>query len=201
MFIQVITGKVTDRDGMERLHERWQADLRPGAVGFLGVTVGTTDDDRFVALARFASAEAAKQNSDRPEQGEWWTEMEKCTDDVSVHDCSRVETLFGGGKDEAGFVQVMTGRVKDRAKANAMFERASEAEEMLSEVRPDLIGEVIALHDDGDGFTDVVYFSSEAEARANEQKPMPAEAQEMMQEYESALEVSEYLDLRRLYLR
>jgi hypothetical protein len=118
-----------------------------------------------------------------------------------VHDCSRIETLFGGGKDDAGFVQVMVGHVKDRAKADEMFKHASEAESMLSSVRPDVIGEVVALHDDGDGYTDVVYFSSESEARTNEAKDMPSDAQAMMQEFEAALEVDEYLDLRELRIR
>ena len=198
MFIQVISGKVTDREAMERLFDRWQDELRPGAVGFLGVTQGVTDDDRFVALARFESPDAAKRNSDRAEQDAWWSEMEKATADVEVHDCSRIETLFGGGKDDAGFVQVMVGHVKDRAKADEMFKHASEAESMLSSVRPDVIGEVVALHDDGDGYTDVVYFSSESEARTNEAKDMPSDAQAMMQEFESALEVDEYFDLKRI---
>ena len=72
---------------------------------------------------------------------------------------------------------------------------------MLGDARPDVIGEVVALHDDGDGYTDVVYFSSEAEARANEQKAMPDDAQEMMQQLEAALEIEEYLDLRHLTMR
>jgi hypothetical protein len=200
MFIQVISGTVTDVDAMERLAERWQQELKPGATGFLGVTEGVTDDGRFVTLARFESKEAAAANSGRPEQGNWWAEMEKVVDDVTFHDCSRIETLFGGGKNEATFVQVMQGRVKDRAKAEAFFSKSADAEKMLGDVRPDVIGEVIAIHDDGDTYTDVVYFSSEAEARANEAKPMPPEAAQMMKEMEDAIEVTEFLDLRRLHL-
>jgi hypothetical protein len=198
MFIQVISGTVTDVDAMQRLAERWDQELRPGATGFLGVTEGVTDDDRFVVLARFESKDAADRNSARPEQGEWWAEMEKIVTDVTFHGCSRVETLLGGGKNEATFVQVMQGRVKDRAKADAMFSKLAESEKMLGEARPDVIGEVIAIHDDGDTYTDVVYFSSEEEARANEAKPMPPEAAEMMAELEGAVEVTEFLDLRRL---
>jgi hypothetical protein len=126
--------------------------------------------------------------------------MEKVVKDVTFHDSSRVETLFGGGKDDAKFVQVMQGRIKDQAKADSMFRKAADAEKMLGAARPDVIGEVIAIHDDGDTYTDVVYFSSEEEARANEQKPMPEEAQAMMAEMDAALEVTEYLDLRRLHL-
>jgi len=201
MFIQVITGTVNDVDAMEQLSDRWQTELRPGATGFLGVTEGVTDDNRFLVLARFDSKESAAKNSNRPEQGEWWSEMEKVVSDVEFNDASRVETLFGGGKDEAKFVQVMRGRITDKGKADSMFSRGSEAEKVLGGARPDVIGEVVAIHDDGDTYTDVVYFSSEAEARANEKKPMPTEAQEMMQEFESALEVDEYLDLKRVRLR
>jgi hypothetical protein len=162
--------------------------------------MGFTDDDRFVVLARFESADAARANSDRAEQGEWWAEMEKLTKDVTVHDCSRIETLFGGGKDDAGFVQVMQGRIKDQAKADAVFARSAEAERVLGAARPDVIGEVVAIHDDGDGYTDAVYFSSEAEARTNESKPMPADAEAMMGELMAALDVTDYLDLKRLSL-
>jgi hypothetical protein len=201
MFVQVITGKVTDVDAFDRLGDRWEAELKPGAIGYLGVTEGTTDDGRFVVAARFESKEAASRNSDRPEQSEWFAEMEKVVDDITFHDCSRIETLLGGGKDDAGFVQVMQGVLKDPAKADAMFARAADAEKLLGAARPDVIGEVIAIHDDGSGYTDLVYFSSEAEARTNEQKALPPEAQAMMQEFESALEVREYFDLTRITLR
>jgi hypothetical protein len=201
MFVQVISGKVADRQAFERLAEQWEAKLRPGAAGYLGVTEGTTDDGRFFIAARFESAAAAKQNSDRPEQGEWYAQMEQVVSDVVFHDCSRIETLFGGGKDDAGFVQVMQGRVTDAAKADEFFGRTAEAEKLLGSVRPDVIGEVIAIHDDGSGYTDIVYFTSESEARAAEQREMPADAQAMMQEFESALEVDEYLDLKHITLR
>ena len=200
MFIQVISGTVTDVDGMERASERWQTDLRPGATGYLGVTEGVTDDNKFVVVVRFESAEAAAKNSARPEQGEWWAEMEKNVKDVTFHGCSRIETLFGGGKNDAKFIQVMQGRIKDAAKADAFFSRSAEAEKMLSEARPDVIGEVFAIHDDGDTYTDVVYFSSEGEARGNEAKPMSAELQAMVAEMEATFEITEYLDLHRLRL-
>ena len=72
MFIQAISGTVKDVDAMEREAERWQQELRPGAAGYLGMTSGVTDDNRYVTVVRFESAEAAKANSERPEQGAWW---------------------------------------------------------------------------------------------------------------------------------
>lgn len=201
MFIQVITGKVIDADGFERLSDQWESELRPGAAGYLGTTEGTTDDGRFVVAARFESKEAAARNSGRPEQGAWFAEIEKAVAEVTFHDCSRIEALFGGGKDDAGFVQVMQGHIGDAAKAEEMFARGADAEKVLGAARPDVIGEVIALHDDGNGYTDIVYFSSEAEARANEKRELPADAQVMMQDFEAALVVDDYLDLTTITLR
>ena len=200
MFIQVISGKVTNVDGMIAAAERWQTDLRPGATGYLGVTSGVTDDKRFVTLVRFETEKDAIANSERPEQGKWFAELSENITDVTFHSCNRVETLFGGGNDDATFIQVMQGRIKDRAKADAMFSHAADAEKMLQGVRPDVIGEIIAIHDDGDTYTDVVYFSSEGEARTNEAKAMPADAQAMIAEMDAALEVTEYLDLKQIWL-
>jgi len=195
MFVQIISGKVSDPELIRERGRVWEAELRPGAKGFLGSTLGVTGDGRFLVTARFESAAAARANSERPEQGRWWAETEKVVSDVEFHDCSRVHTLFGGGKDSAGFVQVMRGRVRDRAKADAMFTRAAEAEQVLGGARPDVIGEVIALHDDGEGYDDIIYFSSEAEARANEAKPWPADAQALLDEMSEAMEVTEFFDL------
>jgi hypothetical protein len=72
---------------------------------------------------------------------------------------------------------------------------------VLAAVRPDVIGEVVAIHDDGTGYTDFVYFRSEAAARAAEQREMPADAQALMSEFESALAVEEYFDLSHPTLR
>lgn len=201
MFIQVITGKVTDADGLRAQDERWYQELRPGATGFLGSTTGITDDGRFVATVRFESAEAAKRNSERPEQGAWWSEMEKCVSNVAFHDCSKVVTFFGGGSDDATFVQVMQGRVVDAASLDALEARMRESERAFRDFRPDLLGETIAFHDDGNTYTDIVYFTSEADARANEQKQPTAEIEQLMELLMSAVAVDEYIDLEDPTLR
>src|SRR5262245_4874251 len=115
MFIQVITGRVTDEDGLRAPDERGQREVPPGADWFLGSTVGITGDGRFVASARFESAEAAQRNSDRPEQDRWWTETQQYVTDVDFHDSSEVLLLGGGGSDDAKFVQVLRGDINDRA--------------------------------------------------------------------------------------
>jgi len=72
MFIQVIQGKVADAEGLRAAIDRWGQELQPGATGWLGTTGGITDDGTFVATVRFDSEDAARRNSQRPEQGAWW---------------------------------------------------------------------------------------------------------------------------------
>jgi hypothetical protein len=201
MFIQVITGTVTDVDGFHEQEERWFAELRPGAVGFLGSTSGITADNRFFVAARFESADAAAKNNSRPEQGAWWSDTEKTVTDVSFHDCNRVETFFGGGSNDAGFVQVMQGRVLDAEAVKDVEQKIAQVEDAFRAARPDVIGEVIAYHDGGDTYSDIVYFTSESEARVNEQKEMPAEVQQLSEQLMSAVAIDEYIDLRSPVLR
>ena len=167
MFVQVIEGRVSDREGLRRQMEKWMTDLRPGATGFLGSTAGVTEDGRGIAFARFESAAAAKANSDRPEQGAWWKETAKCYEgDVTFADSEDIETVLGGGSNDAGFVQIMEGSITDRAKAEAM-----ETPEMLDQLRaarPDLLGSLRVWFDDG-AFVEAAYFTSEADARKGEQ--------------------------------
>jgi hypothetical protein len=192
MFIQVITGQVEDADALDAAFERWEAEVRPGATGFLGSTSGVTPDGRFVALARFESEEAARANSDRPEQSSWWNEAEKCfSGPVTFHDCTDVDTYRDGGSDQAGFVQVMQGR-GDRQRLRELDERF---EDRLAELRPDLLGSIRAWH--GDQYTEAAYFTSEAEARAAEAQEPPPDVAEGMAEWQEAMGEVTYFDLPR----
>ena len=62
MFVQVIQGSVRDPAEVRAAMEQWMQDLAPGATGWLGSTAGVTEDGRLVAVARFDSEEAARQN-------------------------------------------------------------------------------------------------------------------------------------------
>ena len=77
MFVQVIKGKVSDPAAVRAHMDRWVEELSGGAQGWLGTTAGIAADGTMVALVRFEDAAAAKRNSDRPEQGEWWAGMER----------------------------------------------------------------------------------------------------------------------------
>jgi hypothetical protein len=164
MFLQLMQGRVVDRDLLSRQADRWEAELRSGASGFLGSTWGIAADGTAVFAARFDSEAAARANSDRPEQSRWWTQTAPAFDEVSFQDCSVVDTVMGGGSDQAGFVQLIHGRVKDEATARALL---GEAEAELGRTRPDILGMTMAWHGEG-AFTQIVYFRTEAEARASE---------------------------------
>ncbi|MEO5839821.1 MAG: hypothetical protein ABIQ73_15730 [Acidimicrobiales bacterium] len=195
MFIQVIRGNVTDADEFRRTSDKWDAELRPGAKGFLGGTGGVTGDGRFMVLARFESEAAARTNSERPEQGAWWAEMERCVNSVSFSESTDIVTMLGGANNDASFLQVMVGHVTDPPRLAAINKRIGEFESVMSKMRPDVIGEEIIMHADGT-YTDVVYFTSEAAARAGEvamQEPSP-EAKAMLDELMTATQVDEYLD-------
>ena len=196
MFVQVITAKVVDAERLSRQMDRWERELRPGAEGFLGSTSGVTDDGRLIVLARFESEEAAQRNSDRPEQGAWWADTEETLEDVSFQNGEKVLTMQGGGSNDAGFVQVMRGRVLDAAKLDELWSRMGEFEAAMANHRPDVIGDITVVHADG-SYTDAVYFTSEAEARQNEGKEPPPEMQAMFEEWMTAASIDEYLDLKQ----
>jgi hypothetical protein len=61
-------------------------------------------------------------------------------------------------------------------------------------VRPDLIGGLRVWTGPRSGY-DVSYFTSEAEAREGEAKPMPAELQELGEEFATLMANTEYIDL------
>jgi hypothetical protein len=200
MFAQVIQGRTSDADGVRAALDRWLQDVRPGSVGWLGTTVGITDDGTVIAVARFESAEAASRNAQRPEQGRWWEETSRLFDgDVSFRDSEDVTVDLQGDPDQAGFVQVMQGRVTDVDRAKEVM--AKIPSDAMAAFRPDVLGSVMIGHPDGE-WTQVLYFTSEAEAREGERKEPPAEFQVAMEDM-GKLSVGEttFLDLRQPLLR
>lgn len=196
MFAQVIRGKTKDAAGLRGALDRWEAELKPGASGYLGSTGGVADDGTFVMVVRFASEEAARANSQRPEQGSWWEEVSKLFEgDVQFFDCPRVITLMGGGSDEASFVQVMIYRPHD---TEAALEMAKEFEKLQPQ-RPDILGGTSAVATDGT-FIDTNYFTSEAEAREGERQELPAEMQATMQRFGELAGSVEFIDLKEPWL-
>jgi hypothetical protein len=197
MFVQVIQGRTRDAAGLKGQLDRWVDDLSGGAKGYLGSTAGVADDGTAILLARFESEEAARANSDRPEQGAWWAETEKYFDgDVTFVDSSEVDVTMAGGSNDAGFVQVMQGRVTDKDRVKA-FE--DEFMPKLAEMRPDVMGSIRAW--DGDRFTEAIYFTSEEAARKGEAEMTSGEGAEGMAEFDTLFDDLTYIDLRDPWLR
>jgi hypothetical protein len=199
MFVQVIQGKVSDAAPVRAQIEKWEAEVSSGAVGWLGSTGGVTDDGQFIALIRFESAEAAQQNSDRPEQSAWWEEMASLfTDEPAFHNSTDVDVETPGDPSQAGFVQVMQGRSSDPDRVRQVM---AQNPTDFANFRPDILGNVWAGHDNGE-WTMAIYFTSEADAREGEQKEPPPEWQDAMKEMES-LSIGEptFFDLKDPWLR
>jgi hypothetical protein len=192
MFVQVIQGHVADGREFKAQQDRWAAELAPGATGWLGCTAGVTADGLAIILARFSSADAARRNGERPEQHQWWMEAKLFGGDVVFHDCAEVRTLGGGGSDEAGFVQVIQGHCTDVARAYELMDRT---EAMLAEQRPEVLGGEICLHGDTGDFTQAMYFTSEAEARAGERREPPPDVRPMFEELMSLMAGVAFHDL------
>lgn len=190
MFIQVIQGHCADQQRLRDLTERWERELASGAAGWLGATYGFADDGTFVGVVRFDSAESAVANSERPEQHTWWAEAESCFDGpVEFHDCPDVTTLMTGGSDQAGFVQVIRGKVDRPDRLKAFLGRDND---LLHQMRPEIIGATLGVEADGT-FTETVAFTDERSARTGEQTEMPQDGREELMGY---MEGASFLDLR-----
>lgn len=193
MFVQIMEGKAADAEAIERLMWQWRDELGPGAPGFLGSTGGITDDGRAVLLARFQSEESARANSDRPEQGQWWSEMEKAFDGpVEFSESTDIDLLRSGGSDVAGFVQVMKDRSADR---DGLRELDDKLERVGDDFRPDLLGGLRAWTGTS-SYVEFAYFTSEADAREGEQSEPPAALADDMERFGELMAGVEYLDLR-----
>ena len=198
MFAQIIRGKVTDASDVRPVVDRWMKELGPTAKGWLGSTSGITDDNELFVLVRFESEEAARANSDKPEQGAWWADMEKLFDgEPTFQDSNNVIVPSAGAPDTAGFVQVMEGQSSDPDRSVQLMDSSRDARVAH---RPDILGSITVVHGEGK-FTMVIYFESEEAARKGESKPLPAELQAQMQEMMSlSVGQPEFLDLKAPWL-
>jgi hypothetical protein len=195
MFAQVIQSRTDDEAALLQRMEIWDRDVKPGAEGFLGSTAGVSDDGEFIAIARFESEEAARRNSDRPEQSEWWAETSKHLEgEARFYDSNEVELMWGGGSDDAGFVQVIQGRMRSGEDKARWRQAEADAEAQMRATRPDLIGGISAWQEMD--FSSFVYFKSEEEARAGE-GGQPEEGQQEAGQWMETIDDLKFIDLRR----
>ena len=197
MFVQIIQAKAGDPGGIRKEMDRWMEELSPGAVGSLGATAGISADGEFWSVVRFESEEAARKNSDRPEQGEWWNEFQKYLDgEATFYESTEIDTIRDGGSDDAGFVQIMKGRAKDLDKMRTEM-RAMEAD--MPNRRPDVIGGISAKIGDNE-FISTMYFTSEAEARKGEQAMEAAPADQGGPNWDELIEEMSFIDIKEPWL-
>ena len=199
MFVQIIQGKTSKPEALRAAVDRWMQDLAPGATGWLGSTGGVTEDGRFIAAVRFDSEEAARRNSERPEQGQWWAETERLFDgEVTFRDSSDVTVDVRSDPDQAGFVQMMQGRSTDPERAKQLM---AQDEDKWAALRPDMVGSVVIGHDGG-AYTMVMYFTSEADAREGEGKEVPPDMRATMDEMNKlSVGETEFFDLKQPAMR
>lgn len=195
MFLQVIQAQVADEAGVRAAFERWERDMMGGADGFLGATFGFLDDGTVLNIARFESADAARRNSERAEQGEWAAEFTKgLSGEPSYIDVPNAELWLGGGSDDASFVQVMIGHSPD---IQRLLESSHEVDEaQLREGRPEIIGGVQGRFGD-DGYVFAVYFRSEEAARSGESQEPPEDVKAMLEERVRLMGDVQYYDLHQ----
>ncbi len=190
MFIQIMQGTCTRPDELRAHVQTWPTELGPGATGWLGGTFGFADDDTFVGVVRFESREAAMANSARSEQGAWADAMMSLMDGpMEFHDADDVMLFLDGGSDDAGFVQVIQGKVDDPGRIKAMLADTTR----LHEMRPDILGGTLAIEPDGT-FTETIAFRDEDSARQGEQQEPPAE---MRSELEARMAGARFYDLHQ----
>jgi hypothetical protein len=191
VFIQIIQGKCNREDELRALGSEWVAQLGPGADGWLGGTYGITDDGTFIGVVRFEDRAKAMANSDRPEQGAWAERMAALFDGpMEFHDADDVTVMFDGGSDDAGFVQVIRGKVDDPGRLKEFLTSSAEG---LREMRPEIIGGTLALEDDGT-YTETIAFTDEESARKGEAQEVP---DEVASELQWAMQGATFYDLRR----
>jgi hypothetical protein len=198
VFVQIIQGQVDDASAMQAALDQWVSDLAGGATGWLGSTAGVTDDGTFLAVARFDDEAAARENSDRPEQDQWWSETSQLfRDEPRFYESTEVDLDLMGDPDQAGFVQIIRDKVTDPARVRELMKTDVD---QFRDFRPDLLGTLTAVHD-GQMMTTVAYFTSEEEARAGERKEPPPEMMTAMEEMQQlSIGEPEYFDLKDPWL-
>jgi hypothetical protein len=194
MFIQIIQGRATNPPGIRRDLGRWQRQLAADADGWLGTTTGITEDGWSITAVRFASEAQARHNRDRPEQREWWRDASQHLARIAVHDAPKVHTYRDGGSDQAGFVQVIQGHSDDLER---MASLGRDQEEILARDAPHILGMTVAEHADRPGdFTQIMYLTSEQDARRFEQEGSAEADEPVLEQLRSLMTDSRSFNLR-----
>jgi hypothetical protein len=192
VFVRILQGRVADPAGVRAELDRWRREVAPEVAGWQRLTAGVTEDRELVALFRYAGRATA--GTGLPAQAAWERAIGRhLTGPATWHDCTQVHAMKGGDADDAGFVQVVQGRVADPVRLAAA---RVEVERTLREHAPHVLGVLVAEHADEPGrFTEVSYVTSEAEARAAE-RAMPVDVAVVLGTVRSYVEGLRFTELR-----
>jgi hypothetical protein len=188
----MVEGRSSRQDEMRGLVDDWCGSMadRPG---WLGGTYGFTDDNRFVGVVRFDSRAACQEAAGGQEAAMWWAGAEALFDEhCRIHESEDVTMMLDGGSDDAGFVQVMCGRIGDADKLRHLT-TDTQMTSMLHVARPEIIGATMAIERDGT-FVETIAFTDEDSARKGEQQDMPQDVRDQLM---AAMADVEYLDLHQ----
>ena len=118
--------------------------------------------------------------------------MAACFDgEVTFHDCDDAMMFLGGGSDDAGFVQVIQGRLSDPERFRTFMSQPMDALQRGAAGDP---RRHVAIDADGT-FTETVAFRSEAEARESEENEMPDDLRAGFEDELAQVQDMTYLDL------
>ncbi|HYY80010.1 MAG TPA: hypothetical protein VFD04_12635 [Actinomycetes bacterium] len=196
MFIRILQGRVADPAGVRAELERWRREVAPDVPGWQRLTAGVTEDRELVALFRYAGRATA--GIGLAGQAAWERAVGRHLDGPATwHDCTQVYAMKGGDADDAGFVQVVQGRLADPVRLAAA---RVEVERTLRERAPHVLGVLVAEHaDEPGGFTEVSYVTSRHEARAAE-RAMPVDVAVQLGMVRSYVEGLRFVELREVLL-
>jgi hypothetical protein len=91
----------------------------------------------------------------------------------------------------------MRGQGTDSDRARELMSQDSAA---WADFRPDIVGSIVAVYEDG-AYTMAIYFTSEEAAREGERKEPPAELKAQMEEMDAlSVGVPEFFDLKQPWL-
>ena len=196
MFAQVIQGRTSDAQGLRSAMEQWTRELAPGSTGWLGSTGGVTDDTVHrrgaVRVRRRRGQELPPARADALVGGDATTARRRGhVPRQRGRDPSTCPAIRAG----PAFVNVMQGHVTDAARAKELM--AQMPSEDMAAYRPEILGSMAIGSPDGD-WTQVLYFTSEAEAREGERKETPPEMQAVMDEMMTiSTGAPDFFDLRQ----
>jgi hypothetical protein len=193
VFVQVVTGLVANPRVARAAVERWAVETGPLTPGWCGTTAGLAGDGLLVGVVRFADAASAWRALTNTDQRAWWDRASGIFTGPVVLCGSSDVVMIGSGSDDAGFVQVVQGRTRDARRFRSL---TRELGGRLIDLRPDILGYLVALHDEGRGaFTEVAWFTSEEEARTGGERDAPEDLAGLIDEEQGLLLDLEYLDV------